>query len=249
MDWELKKKGFADLKVWLDLRQCKIMAQKAKALGRLPASAFPELGETKDYDYRPSPEPKGKSVFTCGVSFAKGLEKRGFKLLGSGAFSRVYAKDGSDRVLKVTRTPTDGWINYINWASKKGYAGSYAPKVFSYKYFKTKVKGGQFSVAVVERLEQTIYKANYKHDAHAVHSLLHMAANDNQMARTLVDLAAPGILKFNDQLRKLGAGLDMHGGNFMLRKDGTLVFTDPVSSWRGRTIRKRMKTGDFSIAA
>ncbi len=42
-------------------------------------------------------------------SFVRGLARRGFVELGSGYFSFVYAKPGSERVIKVCTSP-DGWV-------------------------------------------------------------------------------------------------------------------------------------------
>lgn len=183
-----------------------------------------------------APPPK---VFDNGRTFIARLEAKGWKALGSGAFSTVLAKGESTRVLKVTRRP-DGWINYIKWANDNGYAGTFAPKVFSYKYIQGK-EGNNFSIASMERLPSTLGHLKYTHDAHVVESLLHPAANDNQLAGTLLDLAVPGLREFNQKLRDTFGHLDLHGGNFMVRDSGELVFTDPVSSVDDAVLTERLR--------
>lgn len=182
-----------------------------------------------------APPPK---VFDNGRTFIARLEAKGWTTLGSGAFSTVLAKGESKKVIKVIRRQ-DGWIQYIKWANDNGYAGTFAPKVYSYK--QVKGKDHDFAIASMERLPSTLGRLKYSHDAHVVESLLHPAANDNQLARTLLDLAVPGLREFNQKLRDKFSGLDLHGGNFMVRDNGELVFTDPVSSVEDEDIPARLK--------
>lgn len=178
-------------------------------------------------------------VFDNGRAFIARLEVKGWTSLGSGAFSTVLAKGDSKRVIKVTRRP-DGWINYIKWANDNGYAGKFAPKVFSYKYIKGK-DNLDFSISSMERLPNTLGHLKYSHSAHVVESLLHTAANDNELAGTLLDLVQPGIKEFNQKLRDKFGHLDLHHGNFMVRDSGELVFTDPVSSVDDDVLKDRLK--------
>ena len=183
--------------------------------------------------------------FDDGFAFIKALEKKGFKTLGSGAFSTVLGKDGSDRVIKVIRRP-DGWIDYIHWASKKGEAGRFAPKVFSYKKIKGKKK--DFSVAIVERLEYTLEVTPIDHALKILPDLI-WRANDNPMAASFADVLAPGLRKFMDDMGEKfeKKNFDLHNGNLMLRKDGSFVVADPVCDG-DKSDYKRLKAGDFSPA-
>lgn len=185
---------------------------------------------------------KGKP-FNDGYSFIKALEKRGFKTLGSGAFSTVLGKDGSDRVIKVIRQ-ADNWIDYIQWAAKKGEAGKFAPKVYSYKQIKGKKK--DFSVAIMERLEYTFYKAPEDHALKILPELMYRA-NDNPMAASFSDILAPGLRKYLEELNKDFNSHDFHPGNLMIRKDGSFVISDPVAG-KQTSDYKRLKAGDFSPA-
>ena len=75
----------------------------------------------KVFEFNPTPwrikPAEYKSPFEGAYAFIHFLQKRGYKNLGSGAFSTVLGKEGSDRVLKVTRS-NDNWIDYIQWAAK-----------------------------------------------------------------------------------------------------------------------------------
>lgn len=182
--------------------------------------------------------------FENGEAFIKGLEKRGFVKLGGGYYSTVLGKPDSDRVIKVTRE-ADGWIDYVHWAAKKGEAGKFAPKVFSYK--KIKGKRNDFSVSIMERLEYTFYKAPQDHAMKIIPSLLEYS-EDNPMAGRFMEVLAPGLKDYMSALKKQFKGhLDLHAGNLMLRKDGSFVVIDPVSGY-DQTDYKRLKAGDFSPA-
>lgn len=185
--------------------------------------------------------------FYSAHSFVKALQKRGFKILGEGAFATVLAKDGQDRVIKVIRRP-DGWINYVHWAAQIGEAGHFAPKVFSYKQIKGKRK--DFEVAVMERLSYTLDDAPQEHEKKLLPGLIYRAT-DNEMARKFTEILVPGLMDF---LAKMALKyeipirhFDLHPGNLMLRKDGSFVIVDPVSRSRGETI-VRLRAGDFSPA-
>ncbi len=187
-----------------------------------------------------------KKTFDNAEGFIKALERRGFKRLGSGAFSTVMAKDGQKRVIKVIRRP-DGWINYVVWAAKIGEAGRFAPQVFSYKKIKGNVK--DFAVAIVERLEYTLEDTPEDHALKILPEML-WRAEKNPMAQKFTELLAPGLV---DYLKKMGEqwkitydNFDLHAGNLMVRANGTFVVVDPVS--RGEEGYIRLRAGDLTPA-
>lgn len=183
-----------------------------------------------------------KSPFDDGYGFIEALKKRGFVELGSGAFSTVLGKPGKDRVIKVTRRP-DGWIDYIAWGAKTG--SPYVPKVFSYKKISGKKK--DFEVAIVERLEYTFCHAPSDHALKILPDLLYRS-DDNPMAARFVEVLAPGLTNFMKGVYEHfgdSHSLDLHNGNYMVRKDGSFVVTDPVCDGP-KTEYKRLKAGDLS---
>lgn len=185
------------------------------------------------------------SAFHDAYGFIAALKKRGFKPLGEGAFATVLGKDGYDRVLKVNRRP-DVWIDYAVWAAKAGEAGKYAPKVHSYKTIKG--KRGDFSVAVVERIDYTVSDTPSDHAMKILPDLLYFA-KDNPIAARFVDVLAPNLNKFVEKVRVEfdDKRLDLHGENMMVRKDGSFVITDPVAG-ENTGKYKRLKAGDFTPA-
>jgi len=184
-----------------------------------------------------------KKPFDNVEGFIKGLEKRGFKPLGSGAFSTVLGKEGSDRVLKVIRRP-DGWINYVHWAAQIGEAGHFAPKVFSYK--KIKLRKGEIAVAVMERLAYTLENTPEDHALKILPNVL-WKADKNEMAAKFTEILAPGLVgymkKMSEQWKISIGNFDLHDGNLMVRADGSFVVVDPVS--KGDEGYIRLKAGDF----
>jgi hypothetical protein len=183
-----------------------------------------------------------KKPFDNAEGFIKALEKRGFNRLGSGAFSTVLGKDGSDRVIKVIRRP-DGWINYIHWAAQIGEAGHFAPKVFSYKKIKGRKK--EFGVAIMERLKYTLEETPRDHALKVLPAVLWKA--ENPMAQKFMEILSPGLYAFLEKMSKWNGTLihnfDFHDGNLMLRENGELVIVDPVS--RGEEGFTRLREGDF----
>src|SRR5882672_8899390 len=109
------------------------------------------------------------SAFKCPFNFIHKLEKRGYTVLGRGAYSTVLGKKDSDRVIKVSRS-LDDWIDYVQWGAKNGYAGNFVPRVYSWKRYSRYgehpkdeyERTTDWSVAVVERMKATCH--DEKHD-------------------------------------------------------------------------------------
>lgn len=193
------------------------------------------------------------SPFENGYGFLKALTKRGFKILGRGYFSAVCHKPGTTRVLKVGIRPSegDGWSDYMFWGAKKGYAGTFVPKVYSYKWVKG--KKSDFYIASMEKLDSEMSNFGSDHANTVIANLIEYGAKyNNELGITLADLAVPGLGKFCTSLAAhfVDSRLDLHGANIMTRHDGSLVVIDAVAGHRqGTTIPKRLKTADFEMAA
>lgn len=175
------------------------------------------------------------SPFANRGTFGGALKKKGYEYIGSGVYSTVYAKPGSTRVIKVTKVDDGGWYAYCKWAETKGYAGTWAPKVYAHKSFPGKgVFGEPFVVTVVERMKESIYRLDSTRPETALIPLIEMhGVRGNTTAGMLADLVAPGVARFTTDLKeKFGACLDIHGGNIMVREDDSICFTDPVACYK-----------------
>jgi len=189
-----------------------------------------------------------KSAFKCPFNFIDRLEKRGFKRLGAGAYSTVLGKEGSDKVIKVSRS-LDNWIDYIQWSSANGYAGNFAPRVYSWKRhpgsepLRDWEKNNDWSVAVVERMSDTVTEP--EQEMYLLMSLYYPACRGNTMAKLYMEDLCPGSYHFFKGLQKNHFASDISGKNVMIRKDGTFCVTDPTCGTI-QTEKKRFRTGDLS---
>ena len=178
--------------------------------------------------------------FESGYGFCRRLEKKGWKLLGSGCHSKVLAKGDSNKVIKVGCS-ADSWMKYVLWGRKNGYEGNFVPKVYSYKYFKAKVP---FYVAVVEKMERTTNEGCREDKDHVLLDLFGMAKR-NDHAKAALNMLEQGCGDFARNLCKAANdnnwSMDIHAGNFMVRKNGTWVATDPINA-HGDTPMERMRS-------
>lgn len=163
-------------------------------------------------------------VFQHHRNFIMKLVKKGFKVIGRGNYSTVLAKGDGNRVIKVTRMD-DGWIDYVKWGADNGYAGKFSPMVYSWKKFPA-----GFSVAVMERMDFDLDhhdKAEW-HDYNLLLALMYYGKK-SILARCYMEDICPGAYDFIRKLRDELRASDIRGANTMVRKDGTICFTDPVA--------------------
>lgn len=243
------KKIQEDLKERLLQRNKAICDQQIIFKGRKPAQ-FKFFAPVKRwYDsygnsrtaYSNDNEPQKGQAFKMAAAFEYKLSKRGFKRLGSGCFSTVYHHPSSDKVIKVTRNQ-DNWIEYIKWASENGYAGKFAPKVFSFKNF-----NDNFSVAVMEKLDKCMTQVDRSSKHYVTYSLLGLTEG-NETASSVVDLLEPGIAKFLNHFHKKWDGWDMHRENVMVKGD-RIVIVDPLAGRLTKEFPKRLRSKDLLAAA
>lgn len=163
------------------------------------------------------------------------LERRGYRLIGSGAFSWVYAKPKADKVIKVswnswdTEKPKAGdeaWLGFMLWANKSPRRLRHAPKLYALKRYDT------FYVALIERVQTGRDVAEHHYETIRELRLLYRSElKDRTIARE-----APGELRawFYAFNRHMQAN-DLHEGNIGQRADGTIVILDPTTSTSGYT--------------
>jgi hypothetical protein len=185
-------------------------------------------------------------TFDDGRSFKKALEKKGWETLGSGHYSYVLGRKNSEKAIKIgSIIERDGWIDYVHWANKNGYGGTFAPKVYSFKHIKGKKK--DFTLTLMEKIEKNAYSIGRKHDTRPLPELVQQyVVYENEMAGKLIDYAVPGLKTFTDELRKeFPDHFDLHNGNFMVRSNDSFVITDPISGFTG-TSKFRLRSTDFT---
>lgn len=186
-----------------------------------------------------------KSTESFAFQFRNFLDSKGFTLLGGGAFSKVFAKNDSRRVIKVASC-MDGWPAYVLWANQAGYGGTFAPKLYSLDVRQDN-KGRFVYVAVMERLSCTVSEKNgerYSAEKSAMINQYDLARDFAYKAHDYRggEFPASIIKDFRDRGLSQGwidfliafenqfdGGRDLHDGNWMFRADGSLVLTDPLS--------------------
>ena len=169
------------------------------------------------------------------------LRHLGYQKLGGGLYSNVYAKPDSDRVVKIGRA--DCWPDYACWLIENGYSGTFGPKIYSLKFH------GDFYVASMERLVDTIsgLELAYQYIGLANNDLWQLYQAVRSWLGGGADPDLPQVPDFKEFIEKLdfeGLTGDLHGGNVMIRKDGSLVVTDP--SVRYSDSRFRIKNGNVT---
>lgn len=176
------------------------------------------------------------------------LKRHGFKCLGSGAFSEVFGRSDFPFAIKVNMEPDD-WPDFALWTLRNP-----SPHYVDVKKIKWFVdEHGPYYIAVMERLEQTMREYLRKNDfidcveAQNMSKLRTMMSRDvsNRHAAELVERETEHRALFDAALalkREFHARsfLDLHEWNVMLRADGTMVITDPIST---------VETGDGTAAA
>ncbi|WP_316172957.1 hypothetical protein [Bradyrhizobium sp. SZCCHNRI2049] len=169
------------------------------------------------------------------------LYRRGYLYLGAGCFSAVWGKPGRATVIKLNRRPDD-WLDYAIWAQEQGYAGKQSPRLYGYRTF----ADGTY-IAVVERLDKTFGQLDSSNTRKYLYTPVRRAiggyADEGELKQA--EAASPGIADFGLALRGAFRCLDMHDDNIMLRADGSICVTDPVSStsseFRAKASRKRSR--------
>lgn len=208
------------------------LADGAKA-GR-KAGVLRMRNDFEDYDHPPKPA-HWSDTFKTPERFMSKLQKRGFKRLGSGAYSTVWGKPGSDKVIKVCRrAESDGYPMFAAWAHAN--PSPYLPRIHSFK------RHADWYVVVLDRMEQTVSATSREEGLREATGMLWeytRTGGGNRKAGVLrqaimnaVFTSLPGIKEMLEALHDEFEGLahfDMHDENWMLSKDGQLVLIDPLS--------------------
>ncbi|MGQ7794432.1 hypothetical protein ACUN0C_18660 [Faunimonas sp. B44] len=142
--------------------------------------------------------------------YAEKLEALGFYEIGSGCYSKIYKRIGSERVVKVCLEGDPG-IEYLIWAHENGWAGNWAPKIYSARRF----ANGSY-IAVIEHLETVV---------------AHVPKYRNMIDR----IQNPFMEAFRERFQDYS--WDLHTHNWMVRRTGQLVLVDPLSG-KGTTTNK-----------
>jgi len=205
------------------------------------------VGSVKDYHL--SRDPKQKR-FDCNVVPGKVLHKDltslGWRFIAKGAFSAVYRKPAEPFVLKFNTRPDIGFALYARLIRK--FNNTHFPvisdqktiEVGEHRYFlylverlnKIPVRPAKKIVLWIKQCIRQGYFSEERDPAAAIESIrreysplfAELLTQQPDMFRAIQILKQPT----NDMSY---IGLDMHEGNIMQRKDGTIIFTDPYCNF------------------
>ena len=165
------------------------------------------------------------------------LESNGFAKLGSGNFARVYSKPNDDRIVKASTEQDACWLQFAAWAMKQTN-NPHVPKIhWIHQYSK------KFFVTIIERLHPLDDEAISRiKDPGVLFGLLEFT--DIYIDEDLYDADAFAAtigeqrVKYKNhpfvttiqQLENLPGNCisDFNAENLMVRRDGTIVITDPI---------------------
>jgi len=164
------------------------------------------------------------------------LASLGCREIGSGLYSNVFSvPNRTDIVIKVA--DLDPWPSYIKWATENGHAGKLAPKVYSLKFHSA---GFGYYVAIMERLVCTINEMKFGVDGRRGNPVqvkdYEALAGDWRNEQS--DCEAVDLVAYYQLLKLNRFSGDIHDRNVMVRHDGQIVVTDPVSgAFNSQTFR------------
>jgi hypothetical protein len=186
--------------------------------------------------YDPNYEnPTGENLF---AKFNKMLKEQGWKKVGEGYFSIVYANDKKNYILKVNTQPDPAYDVFVKFCQKQHSV--YLPKIIDRKFFikpNTCFIGPErntYYLYFIERLQKAPKKLSYP-----IMNFAGALENDDKVSADhyrktiakypgLSDIIEKIILKAGNNTDLLGMDLNNYN-NIMMRKDGTPVIIDPYS--------------------
>lgn len=177
-------------------------------------------------------KPQGfRTLFRDSNCYVQRLKARGWKALGSGFYSTVMGKPGSDKVIKICRNGgDDAYPMFAAWAHEN--PSPFLPRIHAFK------RHQGFYVTVLDRLEKTVGHTHPNEGWSQTTDMLQSYCRGNEfkgMRKVMLDAVfaqLPGLKEVVDAFAKEFRGqasFDMHDNNWMLSATGQLVMTDPLA--------------------
>lgn len=187
----------------------------------------------------PEPQKNGLSV----GAYCDSLMKSGYKLLGFGAFARVYHREGEDEIIKVGNDANaDGYLQFVRHVGLRS-KNPHFPQITSVEIFDNE-PGDPYSciyyVVRMEKLEERPWVRKHFTDHYDRREMILRRAYQEMGIEDLYEIATPCQLS---KLTPRSAAMhevketllalykthfyDLKFGNVLFR-DTTLVITDPV---------------------
>ena len=171
------------------------------------------------------------------------LLRRGWKMVGGGAFSDTWLHPKGELILKINRRSDPAYDRFIDVIQK--YPNPHFPKIMDAK----QIIGGRwpYGIYLIEKLEKLSMDKKYIF-SQALHNIaIHPDMTRNQLSEQTNDTYTDyENLKFQECMKTMPDSLmeamriigrncpvksyfDLHPGNIMQREDGTIVIIDPYA--------------------
>ena len=155
------------------------------------------------------------------------LRANGLVNFGSGSFATVYGHPDLDFVVKVGGFSEefkfyDRWPEYARLVMAQFSNNPYAPKITALREWKSQ----KFYVATIEKLEQTVQDIGEDHEVYW--QTQHLLERWGGSIAYEFEEKYPALYDLLVGIKSLNRPMDLHSENAMLRKDGSLVITDPI---------------------
>ena len=220
--------------------------KKDYSTGPLAELAKPKIGKRIEkiaFDYFPerSQVSKNGNGGNYGLKvdelFETRLKKLGWKFMERGKFSVVFENPKKNFILKVNIQPDAGYDHYVDIV--KSSRNPHFPKISDKKTLDLSGEGGRgeiFSVYLIEKL----YKISDRSERQMLADIFVDVIRYHELPlKRIFNICGTDIPEYLlkrptlvTALRIVGGKMgrfnnDLHGGNIMKRKDGTVVITDP----------------------
>lgn len=161
------------------------------------------------------------------------LNNSGYEQIGRGHFAKIYAKRGSDHVLKLFASHDMSYPRFVNMTiqNPNTHFPQFKGKMMKITDTYYAIRMEKLSPISVNSLDQSILKLMREYINHQVDDSFRPFPRMETMSR--LEKMQPGITEACDgvaELLKQGGAisLDLHSGNVM-KRGNTLVIIDPVS--------------------
>lgn len=147
----------------------------------------------------------------------------GLQRFGSGAFASVYGHPDLDFVVKVggysnEHHRPDAWPEYAKMVMAQFQNNPHAPKITALREFPQ-----GFYYSIMEPLERTV-----GHDHPFFWKLMNVLESWGSFGTVEFEIQHPELYDLLRGIKSLEKAIDLHSDNAMLRKDGSMVITDPI---------------------
>lgn len=145
------------------------------------------------------------------------LYRNGYQEKGSGNFATVFYKPGTNYVLKLFKSNDEGYLTFIKYVLN--HPNPHFPKLYS-KIIK--ITDAYYAIKIEELSPLSTSSAR------EIEEVFYEFYEENIVPTNVDPSMLEAMQQILDLMKKNNLGNDMGDNNIMQRKDGTIVFSDPI---------------------